>query len=93
MEKIIRVIKPDLKIFVGESITGNDAIQQAKTFDEAVGIDGIILSKADVDEKGGTALSVSQVTGKPIYFLGTGQEYKDLQDFKKDEILKNLGLD
>jgi len=93
MEKIIRVIKPDLKIFVGESITGNDATQQAKKFNEAVGIDGIILSKADVDEKGGTALSVSQITGKPIYFLGTGQNYEDLQDFKKKEIIKNLGLD
>ena len=93
MEKIIRIIKPDLKIFVGESITGNDAIQQARKFNEAVGIDGIILSKADVDEKGGTALSVSQVTGKPIYYLGTGQSYDDLQDFKKSVVLKNLGLD
>ena len=92
MEKIIRVIKPNLKIFVGESITGNDAIEQAKTFNEAVGIDGIILSKADVDEKGGTALSVSYITKKPIYFLGTGQSYEDLTPFKKEEIIKNLGL-
>ena len=92
MEKIIRIIQPDLKIFVAESITGNDAIQQAKTFNEAVGIDGIILSKSDVDEKGGTALSVSHITKKPIYFLGTGQNYPDLEDFKKDKILKNLGL-
>ena len=93
MEKIIRVIKPNLKLFVGESITGNDAIEQAKTFNEAAGIDGIILSKADVDEKGGTALSVSYVTKKPIYFLGTGQSYEDLTPFKKEIILKNLGLD
>lgn len=93
MEKIIRVIQPDLKIFVGESTTGNDAISQIETFNDAIGIDGIILSKADVDEKGGTALSVSYVTKKPIYFLGTGQQYKDLQDFNKSIILKNLGLD
>ncbi len=93
MEKIIRVIQPDLKIFVGESITGNDATEQAKTFHEAVGIQGIILSKADVDEKGGTALSVSYITKQPIYFLGVGQTYDDLQAFKKDTILKNLGLD
>jgi len=93
MEKIVRVIQPDLKIFVGESITGNDATEQAKTFNEAIGIDGIILSKADVDEKGGTALSVSYVTNKPIYYLGTGQEYKDLKEFKKSEIIKSLGLD
>ena len=92
MEKIIRVAQPNLKIFVGESITGNDAVEQAKTFNEAIGIDGIILTKADVDEKGGTALSVSQVTGKPIYFLGIGQNYKDLKPFKKAEILDNLGL-
>ena len=93
MEKLIRVIQPNKKIFVGESTTGNDAIEQAKTFNEAIGIDGIILSKADVDEKGGTALSVSYVTKKPIYFLGTGQSYKDLEVFSKDKILKNLGLD
>ena len=68
-------------------------VEQAKTFNEAIGIDGIILSKADVDEKGGTALSISQVTGKPIYFLGVGQNYEDLEEFKKETILKNLGLD
>ncbi|HLC47351.1 MAG TPA: signal recognition particle-docking protein FtsY, partial [Candidatus Nanoarchaeia archaeon] len=61
MKKIIRVAKPDLKIFVGESITGNDCIEQAKEFDNAVEIDGIILTKADVDEKGGAAVSVSYV--------------------------------
>ncbi len=93
MEKIIRVIQPDKKIFVGESIAGNDSIEQAKTFNEAVGIDGIILSKADVDEKGGTPLSVSYVTKKPIYFLGTGQTYNDLTPFKKEIVMKNLGLE
>lgn len=92
MEKMIRVISPEKKIFVGESIAGNDAIEQVKTFDSAIGIDGIILSKADVDEKAGTVLSVSQTTGKPVYFLGTGQNYEDLEDFKKEKILKNLGL-
>ena len=92
MEKIIRVIKPDLKIFVGESITGNDATIQAKTFNDAVGIDGIILSKADVDEKGGTILSVSYVTNKPIYYLGTGQGYDDLEPFDPKGVLKKLGL-
>ncbi len=92
MEKIIRISKPDLKIFVGESITGNDATQQAKTFNDSVDIDGIILTKADVDEKAGTILSVSHVTNSPIYFLGTGQEYSDLTEFKKELVLKNLGL-
>lgn len=93
MEKIIRVIQPDLKIFVGESITGNDGTEQAKTFNEAVGIDGVILSKADVDEKGGTMLSVSYITNKPIYFIGTGQKYENLEVFNKKKVMENLGLD
>ncbi len=92
MKKIIRVAKPDLKIFVGESITGNDCVEQAKQFNEAVGIDGIILSKADVDEKGGAAISVSYVTQRPILFLGVGQEYKDLQPFDKEKLLASIGL-
>lgn len=92
MEKIIRISKPDLKIFVGESITGNDAIEQARTFNDTAGIDGIILSKADIDKKAGTILSVSHITKKPIYFLGTGQSYNDLLPFTKKSVLKNLGL-
>ena len=93
MKKIIRVAKPDLKIFVGEAITGNDCVEQAKAFNESVGIDGIILAKADVDEKGGAFVSVSYVTKKPIMFLGTGQNYSDLQEFDSDAVIKNLGLD
>ncbi|MFA6022982.1 MAG: signal recognition particle-docking protein FtsY [Candidatus Pacearchaeota archaeon] len=93
MEKIVRVTKPDLKIFVAESITGNDATEQAKIFNETANIDGSILTKADVDEKGGTAISIGYVTGKPILFLGTGQEYKDLEKFDPKDIIANLGLD
>ena len=92
MEKINRVTKPDLKIFIGESITGNDATEQAKTFNETINIDGIILSKADIDEKGGTALSVGYVTGKPILFLGTGQNYEDIEPFDLEKFVKKLGL-
>ncbi len=92
MKKIIRVAKPDLKLFIGESITGNDCVEQARQFDEAVGIDGIILSKADVDEKGGAAISVSYITKKPILYLGVGQEYADLQAFDKDKLVASIGL-
>jgi fused signal recognition particle receptor len=92
LKKIIKVSNPDMKIFVGESITGNDCVEQAKQFDDMVGIDGIILSKADIDEKGGAALSVSFVTKKPILYIGTGQGYEDLELFDKDKIIKNLGL-
>lgn len=92
MKKIVRVAKPDLKVFVGESIVGNDCVEQAKKFDEAVGIDAIILSKADVDEKGGAAISISFVTRKPIIFIGTGQEYDDLEEFEPQIVLESLGL-
>ena len=81
-----------MKIFLGESITGNDATNQAKAFNEAIGLTGIILSKADVDEKGGTAISVSHVTKKPILFLGTGQKYEDLITFDKDKLINQLEL-
>ena len=93
MKKIIRVANPDIKIFVGDSLTGNDVVEQSKSFDEAVGIDAIILTKADVDEKGGAALSVSYVTGKPIIYIGMGQEYDDLRPFDKDIIMQSLNLE
>ncbi|MBT7903166.1 signal recognition particle-docking protein FtsY [Candidatus Woesearchaeota archaeon] len=92
MKKIMRVANPDLKIFIGESITGNDCVEQAKKFNEAVEFDGIVLSKADVDEKGGAAISVSYVTGKPVLFIGTGQSYKDLELFSRTKIMKTLGF-
>mgnify|MGYP001585536090 FL=1 len=92
IEKIAKVCHPDIKLFIGESITGNDIIEQIKIFNEAVHIDGIILAKADIDEKGGTALSVGYTTGKPILYLGTGQEYKDLEPFNKNKFVESLGL-
>jgi len=92
MEKIVRISKPDLKLFIAESITGNDATQQAKNLNEVVGIDAIILTKADVDEKGGTAISVSYVTGKPIIYLGVGQSLDSLEEFSPKKLIKSLGL-
>jgi fused signal recognition particle receptor len=92
MRKIVRVAKPDLTVFIGEAITGNDCVEQARKFDEAVGIQGIILAKADVDEKGGAAVSISHVTRKPILYLGMGQGYDDLRPFDKELILRNIGL-
>lgn len=90
IEKIARINKPNLKIFLGESITGNDATKQAKDFKDSVGIDGIILSKADVDSKGGAAISVSYITKKPILFLGVGQKYADLEVFDKKKLIDGL---
>jgi len=92
LEKVIRVCKPDIKIFVGESITGNDCVEQAKEFDKAVGIDAIILAKADVDDKGGAAISVSYILQRPILYLGTGQTYDDLKEFDPKIIIESLEL-
>ena len=92
IKKVVRVAKPDLKIFVGESITGNDCVEQAKEFNDAIEIDGIVLTKADVDEKGGAAISVSYVTKKPIIYLGTGQNYKDITPFNPELVVESLGL-
>ncbi|MEM4267328.1 MAG: signal recognition particle-docking protein FtsY [Candidatus Woesearchaeota archaeon] len=92
MRKIIRVAKPDMKIFIGEAVTGNDCVEQARQFNDAIGIDAIILAKADVDDKGGAAISVSYVTKKPIIFLGTGQDYDSLTEFSSKIVTESLGL-
>lgn len=92
LAKIKRVINPDLTILTVDALTGNDAVMQAEEFDKAVGIDGTILTKVDADVKGGSALSVTHVTGKPVIYIGTGQTYDDLEVFNPqmfvDMILK-----
>lgn len=90
MRKIVRVAKPDLVIFIGDALTGNDAVEQAKTFDGEIGISGSILCKMDADSRGGAALSITHVTGKPILFIGTGQGYDDLVEFDPDIIINAL---
>ena len=90
MKKIARVINPDLKIFVGDALTGNDALDQAIRFNEAIGIDGSILTKIDADVKGGAAISIIYATKKPIIFIGTGQGYDDLQIFDYKKFVSSL---
>jgi len=90
MTKIVRVVKPDLKIFVGDALAGNDAISQAKEFLSATDFDGVILTKIDADARGGAALSIASVTGRPILYLGVGQEYDDLIPFEPSFFTKNL---
>jgi len=92
MEKICRVTKPDLKVFVAEAVSGNDATEQARAFNDMIGIDGSILSKTDVDEKGGTIISIGYITQKPILYLGVGQNYDDLELFNKKKFIERLGL-
>lgn len=90
MAKIAKVAEPDLKLFVGDALTGNDALSQAKEFNEAIGIDGSILTKIDADPSGGSALSIVYVTRKPIVYVGTGQSYDDLQRFDPEWFARRL---
>jgi fused signal recognition particle receptor len=90
MAKIKRVAKPNLIIFVGDALSGNDAVEQAKRFNEVVGIDGVILTKVDTDAKGGSALSVAYTIGKPLLFIGVGQGYEDQIPFDSDWMIKNI---
>ena len=90
MKKIVRVNKPDLKILVVDCLTGNDAVEQARLFDKAVGIDGVIMTKADVYEKGGAVLSTSWAIKRPILYVGMGQGYGDLEKFDVDKVVKSL---
>ena len=90
MKKIKRVSKPDLVIFVGDALTGNDATEQAKKFNDAIDIDGVILTKADADSKGGASLSIGYVIQKPIMFLGVGQGYDDIKEYDAEWMLNQL---
>ncbi len=93
LEKLDRVVDPDLTVFVDEAVAGQDAVNRAREFDDASSIDGTILTMADADSQGGAAISVSHVTGKPILFLGTGQGYDDLQPFDPEELVDDLLAD
>jgi fused signal recognition particle receptor len=90
LAKIKRVVKPDLTILTVDSLIGNDAVTQAEEFQKSVGIDGTILTKVDADVKGGSALSVTYVTKKPILFIGTGQKYDDLEEFKPENFVQMI---
>ena len=90
LKKVCRVNKPDLKVLVVDSLTGNDAVEQAKTFDAEIGIDAVVLTKVDVDEKGGAILSVAYAVKKPILFLGVGQKYEEFEQFDPKKFVKSL---
>jgi fused signal recognition particle receptor len=90
LAKIDRVVEPDLTLFVDEAVAGQDAVNRAREFDEAAGTDGSVLTKADADPQGGAAISIAYVTGKPILFLGTGQDYDDLERFDPEAVVDRL---
>ncbi len=89
MKKLVRVSNPDMKIFVGDSLAGNAVAEQAEKFSN-IGIDGSILTKVDADSRGGAALSISYITGKPILFIGTGQGYDDLETFDPKWLVERI---
>ncbi|MGI0140295.1 MAG: signal recognition particle-docking protein FtsY [Thermoplasmata archaeon] len=89
-QKIRRVAAPQLTVFVGDALTGNDMLDQAQLFQQALGIDGLVLTKMDADTKGGAALSAVFVTQKPILFVGTGQGYDDLAPFDPEWMVQRL---
>jgi fused signal recognition particle receptor len=90
LKKITRVVKPDLKIFVGEGIAGNAIVSQVREFNEAIGLDGVILTKIDVDTKGGTVISIKKATGVPILYIGIGQGYDDFIPFDPSFVTSKL---
>lgn len=90
LEKIRRVMKPDLVVYVDEAVAGNDAVIRAGEFNRAVGTDAVVLTKADMDSKGGAAISVAHTVGKPILFLGTGQGYDDIMPFTPRTVVDEL---
>jgi fused signal recognition particle receptor len=90
LEKIDRVVEPDMTLFVDEAVAGQDAVRRASEFNDAAEIDGAILTKADADPQGGAAISIAHVTGKPILFLGVGQGYDDIEQFDPQVIVDRL---
>jgi len=90
----LRTIKAEVKpteiLLVIDAMTGQDAVNAASAFDEALGIDGVILTKTDGDTRGGAALSVRAVTGKPIKFAGTGEKLSDIEPFHPDRMASRI---
>ncbi len=90
LEKIRRVMKPDLVVYVDEAVAGNDAVIRAGEFHSAVGTDAVVLTKADMDPRGGAAISIAHTIGRPVMFLGTGQGYDDIVPFLPDALVADL---
>ncbi len=90
LDKIRRVMKPDLIVYVDEAVAGNDAVTRASEFDRTVGADAVVLTKADMDSRGGAAISIAHTIGKPLMFLGVGQSYDDIVPFDPTQVVDEL---
>src|SRR5919108_3130705 len=93
INKIVRVVKPDIKLFVGDALAGNDTINQAREFFQYTNFDGAILTKIDADAKGGAAISIVYITSKPIIYLGIGQAYDDIVSFDTERFIDSIFRD
>jgi fused signal recognition particle receptor len=90
LDKIKRVMKPDLVVYVDEAVAGNDAVIRAFEFDKTIGADAVVLTKADMDSRGGAAISIAHTIGKPLMFIGTGQSYDDIAPFEPAQVVDDL---
>lgn len=90
MGKIVRVVKPDVKLFIGDALAGNDTINQAREFFHYTNFDGAILTKVDADAKGGSAISIAHITSRPIVYIGMGQGYDDIIPFDANKFIESL---
>ncbi len=90
IQRVARVSRPDETLFVADAMTGQSAVDIAKEFEEKVGISGVILTKFDSDTRGGAALSLRSVVGKPIKFIGTGEKMDDLEVFHPERIATRI---
>jgi len=90
MGKIVRVVKPDVKLFIGDALAGNDTINQAREFFQYTNFDGAILTKVDADAKGGSAISIAHITSRPVVYIGVGQGYDDIIPFDSNKFIGSL---
>ncbi|MGB9176636.1 MAG: signal recognition particle-docking protein FtsY [Methanoregula sp.] len=90
LDKIKRVMKPDLVVYVDEAVAGNDAVTRAFEFNKTIGADAVILTKVDMDSRGGAAISIAHTIGKPLMFIGTGQSYDDIVPFEPALVVEEL---
>jgi fused signal recognition particle receptor len=88
----VRVINPNVRIFVGDALTGNDIVDQAVEFNRYVGVDGAIITKVDADVKGGAILNVAYILRKPIFFIGVGSGIDDLGEYDPEYVASMMGL-
>ncbi len=93
LQKVKRVVDPNFTIMILDSLIGNDATEQAMTFNDFIGFDAAILTKVDADAKGGSSLSVPYLTGKPVLYVGVGQDYDDLEPFDAQRFAEKLLAD